>query len=168
MTPAQRLWWRQASSDWELFERLRRDGAPDCHLLHYLQMSTEKLSKAYLWRSGTAPTRSHIGFTKFLRAILDRRETELSRIAEHWGFKFSKDFETWVAQAMPLVYDIQKLAPSQANDGLNPEYPWPHLQPEHCPAEHSFPLWIELSQTGRGRKLLSFIRIAVNMFEQYA
>ena len=73
MTHAQDLWWRQAQSDHRLFVQLRRNGAHKCHLLHYLQMSTEKLSKAYLWRSGHAPPRSHTGFVRFLRALLNRR-----------------------------------------------------------------------------------------------
>ena len=55
MNDAQELWLRQARSDHALFLQLRRTGADECHLLHYLQMATEKLSKAYLWRSGHAP-----------------------------------------------------------------------------------------------------------------
>ncbi len=41
MNDAQGLWWRQAQTDHELFVRLRRTGADECHLLHYLQMATE-------------------------------------------------------------------------------------------------------------------------------
>ena len=53
MNDAQELWWRQARSDHALFVRLRRIGAEECHLLHYLQMATEKLSKAYLCAQAT-------------------------------------------------------------------------------------------------------------------
>jgi hypothetical protein len=42
MNEAQKLWWYQAKSDLQLFKQLRRVGAHECHLLHYLQMSTEK------------------------------------------------------------------------------------------------------------------------------
>src|SRR5208283_5496445 len=69
MNPEQELWWRQAESDHSVFVHLRRAGIPECHLLHYLQMATEKLSKAYLWRSGHAPPRTHVGFVRFLRAL---------------------------------------------------------------------------------------------------
>jgi hypothetical protein len=46
MTDAQRLWWAQAKSDHGVFVLLRKQGVHDCHLLHYLQMATEKLAKA--------------------------------------------------------------------------------------------------------------------------
>ena len=46
---------RQARSDYSVFERLRaesRSDVPECHVLHYFQMATEKLAKAVLARSG--------------------------------------------------------------------------------------------------------------------
>ena len=90
MNDAQELWWRQARSDHALFVQLRGAGAHDCHLLHYVQTATEKLSKAYLWRSGHAPPKSHTGFVRFLRALLDRR-SELDRIANVLGFRRRDD-----------------------------------------------------------------------------
>ena len=54
MNGAQKLWWEQAKSDHAAFICLRRAGVHECHMLHYLQMAAEKISKAYLWRSGTA------------------------------------------------------------------------------------------------------------------
>jgi len=38
----------QASSDWQVYEHLKGTHFPNCHALHYLQMATEKLAKAYL------------------------------------------------------------------------------------------------------------------------
>ena len=73
MNDAQKLWWEQAKSDHAVFVLLRRAGVPECHMLHYLQMAAEKISKAYLWRSGTAPPRSHIGLMPFLQALLSLR-----------------------------------------------------------------------------------------------
>jgi hypothetical protein len=86
MNDAQRLWWQQAQSDRVLFLKLRRVGAHECHLLHYLQMATEKLSKAYLWRSRKVPPKSHTGFMRFLKALLDRPAAELKWIAKVLGF----------------------------------------------------------------------------------
>lgn len=168
MTPEQSLWWRQATSDFQLFERLRRDGAAECHVLHYLQMATEKLSKAYLWRLGHAPPRTHVGFTKFLKALLDRRSSELIRIAPLLRFKSAADLEKWVKQVLPLAYEIQNIAPAEAGDGPNPEYPWPHAQPTTCPRDYSFPLWSSLAHTGKGRKLLQFLESAIITFDQFA
>lgn len=167
MTGEQRLWGRQAESDLALFVLLRGAGVHECHLLHYLQMATEKLSKAYLWRSGHAPPRSHTGFVVFLRALLDRRG-ELDRIAAVLGFGRRKDLDKWARGIQPLAYALQNLAPAEAGDGPNPEYPWPHESPVQCPVGHAFPLWNQLANTGQGRKLMDFIGRAVARFDQYA
>ena len=53
MNTFQGLWWQQAKSDHQVFQRLRSEGVAQCHSLHYLQMVTEKLAKAYFWRSGS-------------------------------------------------------------------------------------------------------------------
>jgi hypothetical protein len=168
MNAAQRLWWQQAQSDQAVLVQLRRSGAHECHLLHYLQMATEKLSKAYLWRSGKAPPKSHTGFVRFLKALLDRRPPELERIAHALGFGRSEDLDKWVSGIQILAYELQNLAPAEAGNGPNPEYPWPHEAPLHFPAGHEFRLWNQLTNTGRGRKLLAFIARAVLSFEVYA
>src|SRR3954463_7817142 len=146
MNNAQELWWRQAQSDQTLFVQLRRAGAHECHLLHYLQMATEKLSKAYLWRSGHAPPRSHTGFVRFLRALLDRR-ADLDRIATVLGFRRREDLDTWVRSVQVLAYSLQNIAPAEAGNGPNPEYPWPHEAPANCPIGHTFALWEQLTVT---------------------
>lgn len=168
MNDAQRLWWKQAHSDYQLFGHLQRTRANECHLLHYLQMATEKLSKAYFWRSGHAPPKSHLGFVRFLKALLSRRTAELDRIAEILGFSRRQDFERWVPRGQMLAYAVQNLAPAEANNGPNPEYPWPHEAPAHCPCEHSFRLWDQLINTAQGRKFVAFIDRAVSNFDKYA
>lgn len=168
MNGAQTLWWQQAQSDHNLFLTLRRAGADECHLLHYLQMATEKLSKAYLWRSGKPPPRSHTGFVRFLKALLDRRGGELEWIARALGFGRPGDLQNWVSGVQPLAYALQNIAPAEANNGPNPEYPWPHEAPRHCPATHVFGLWNELRNTGKGRKLIDFIDRAITRFDVYA
>lgn len=89
-------------------------------------MSTEKLSKAYLWRSGKEPPKVHTGFVRFLRALLTRSDPELERIAKIFGFGRAENLDNWVASILPLAYQVQNSAPPEANDGPNPEYPWPH------------------------------------------
>ena len=44
-------------------------GRRTCHSLHHLQMVTEKIAKAYFWRSGSPPPKSHAGFVQFLRFL---------------------------------------------------------------------------------------------------
>jgi hypothetical protein len=165
---AQRLWWQQAQSDLALYEQLRRIGVHECHLLHYLQMATEKLSKAYFWRKGNPPPKSHTGFFRFLKALTTgRRTADLKRIAKLFGFARLEDFENWVSTVQPLVYGLQNIAPAEAGNGPNPEYPWPHEAPRHYPAGHSFDLWKQLVNTGQGRKLLEIVARAIAKFDVY-
>lgn len=168
MTPVQQLWWKQVQSDLAIFVQLRRGGNPECHLLHYLQMATEKLSKAYLWRSGHVPPKAHVGFVRFLRALVDRRSADLDRIANSMGFARREDLENWVRNVQTLAYDLQNIAPAEAGNGPNPEYPWPHEAPLHCPVDHNFGLWKQLTDTGRGRALIQFVERAISSFDSYA
>src|SRR5205809_447099 len=69
MNDEQKLWWEQAKSDHTVLVLLRRRGVHECHVLHYLQMAAEKIAKAYLWRTGRAPLRSHVGLMPFLQAL---------------------------------------------------------------------------------------------------
>lgn len=167
MNQAQELWWRQGQSDHAIFVQLRRAGVHECHLLHYLQMATEKLSKAYLWRSGHAPPRVHTGFVRFLRALLDR-PAELDHIATVLGFGRREDLDRWVRNVLTLAYSLQNIAPAEAGDGPNPEYPWPHEAPADCPIRHTFALWNRLKNTGHGRKLMEVVERAIARFDDYA
>jgi hypothetical protein len=168
MNDAQQLWWRQAQSDHAIFVQLRRTGGHECHLLHYLQMATEKLSKAYLWRSSNAPPKSHTGFVRFLKALLDRRNVELDRIAIALGFSRREALHDWVRSVQALAYSLQNIAPAEAGNGPNPEYPWPHEAPTECPIGYTFALWNQLINTGQGRKLMAFVDHAVARFDKYA
>ena len=168
MNSAQTLWWTQARSDYAIFVLLRRSGTHECHLLHYLQMSTEKISKAYLWRSGNAPPKAHTGFLRFLKALASAQYADSRRVCRVFGFGRAKDLEQWVASVQQLVRSLQDIAPAEAGNGPNPEYPWPHEAPTDCPAEFSFEMWKDLTGSGQGRKLMEFIGQAITRFDQYA
>ena len=92
----------------------------------------------------------------------------LAWIAKGLGFDRSDDLEKWVSSVKKLAADLQNIAPAEAENGPNPEYPWPHEKPVHYPAGHKFALWNELSNTGQGRKLMEFVRHAISRFDQYA
>jgi hypothetical protein len=165
----QELWWRQAQSDHDVLLLLRCQGFNACHQLHYLQMITEKVSKAYFWGSGMPPPKSHAGFHLFLRSLGGVRSSERRQIADIFKFKRFADFQSWQRKILPLAYELEKLAPALSQDNTaNPEYPWPHSAPQHAPVDFKFPIWVELTETSRGRHLLQFIDIAVNKFPQYA
>jgi len=168
MNSYQILWWQQAKSDHEAFQLLRRQGIAQCHLLHYLQMVTEKIAKAYFWHDGSSPPKSHAGFAKFLRALGGIQPLDQERIANLFAFTRFKDFQYWIEKpAMPIAYGLERLAPALANNGPNPEYPWPHEQPEYAPANYDFPIWALLT-SGRGRTLMTVIGLAVDRFLEYA
>jgi hypothetical protein len=167
MNNPQRLWWIQASSDHDMFERTRLLPVHHCHPLHYFQMATEKLGKAYFWRKGHAPPKTHTGFRQFLKALLDR-QAELELIASTLGFSRGVDLEHWAIRAQELARRVERLAPAEAGEGPNPEYPWPHLVPTRCPAQHSFELWRSLTDSGQGRKLIDIVGRAIRDFGDYA
>ena len=66
-----------------------------------------------------------------------------------------------------LAYELQSLAPSLAQDGPNPEYPWPQIAPQFAPVSFEFDLWTKLTNSGRGRQLMQVIRRAVDRFPSY-
>jgi hypothetical protein len=166
MNNSQELWWRQARSDLITLKLLRRHGADACHQLHYLQMVTEKLSKACFWRAGTPPPRSHSGFAQFLRRLGGVPMSKRKQLIEIFGFGRFKDFQNWIRAILPLAYSLERLAPALARDGPNPEYPWPQDQPQHAPAIFGFPIMRDLSAS-RGRQLIQIVEVAVSKFPSY-
>lgn len=117
---------------------LRRHGADPCQQLHYLQMITEKLAKAYFWRNDEGPPRSHASFVRFLCFLGAVRRSERDRVATAFGFQRFQDFRRWIRSILPLAYELERLAPALAGDGPNLEYPWPWEAPEAAPALFCF------------------------------
>jgi len=167
MNQFQELWWEQCRSDHEVAILLRRNAALACHQLHYLQMTTEKLAKAYFWRSGNPPRRTHVGFVQFMRALGGVQQSQRPRVINALGFGTWTEFQTWIRRTLPMIYDLERLAPDLAQDGPNPEYPWPHAAPAHNPYRFRFQLWADLTSTGLGRQLLKVVRLAVDRFPTY-
>jgi hypothetical protein len=131
-------------------------------------MATEKLAKAYFWRSGTPPPRNHAGLAQFLKFLGHiRRRRDRDRIANLLSFSRFTDFQNWIRIVQPIAYDLERLAPALANDGPNPGYPWPHAEPQNAPVDHNFVVWDSLI-SGRGRDLMRVIHIAIDRFPEYA
>lgn len=168
MNSYQQLWFEQTKSDHSVLIRLRKQEAAPCHQLHYLQMVTEKLGKAYFWRTGSPPPKSHVSFVRFLQTIDDRPRTEVDRIAKLLGFSKAILLQAWIKQVSPLAHALERLAPALAGDhGPNPECPWPRQAPTSAPAAFNFPIWSDLTRTTRGRVLLLVIDTAVAEFPNY-
>ncbi len=85
-----------------------------------------------------------------------------------WGSDDERTWRTGYATSRALAYALQNIAPAEAGDGPNPEYPWPHEAPADCPANHTFALWTQLTNTGQGRKLMEFVERAIAAFAAYA
>lgn len=168
MNSYQELWWQQAKSDHDVLILLRRQGMAQCHSLHYLQMAAEKLAKAYFWRSGKPPSKSHSGLRQFLKFLGHIGKRDRVRIANLFSFNRFADFQNWIRIVQPIACDLERLAPDLADDGPNPEYPWPHAQPQYAPAHHNFAVWVSLTSSGQGRNLIRVIHVAVDRFPEYA
>jgi hypothetical protein len=168
MNSYQQVWWEQTRADHSVLLLFRQRGIAACHQLHYLQMVTEKLGKAYFWRTGRPPRATHASFVRFLQALDDRPSPDSNRIAELLGFGRPQDMQNWIPTITPLAYDLERLAPDLAGyNSPNPEYPWPHVAPTYAPVSYEFRLWTELTETGRGRQLMRVVDAAVLGFPEY-
>jgi hypothetical protein len=150
MNEQQRLFLVQAQSDYQIFRFLLSENKPACQVLHYLQMATEKLARAYLWKHGVAK-KSHAAFSKFVRSVAgdDRVRIEL-------GYKWRDQWDAKLNRIAMLAEAVQQLAPDLAMDGPNLEYPWPPTHPTAAPIESEFPIWDEI-QKSSGRVLLDLL-----------
>lgn len=168
MNQFQQLWFEQTRSDHSVYLLLSKHGAAPCHQLHYLQMVTEKLGKAYYWRLRKPPPKSHVSFVRFLQLLNDRPHDDADRIAKLLGFSKAIGLKSWIKVIAPLAHALERLAPALAGDaGPNPEYPWPRLAPVYSPVAFSFSVWNELQDTTRGRQFVDFIKRAVDEFPNY-
>jgi hypothetical protein len=116
MNQYQELWWEQFRSDHTVLVLLRRNSADPSHQLHYLQMVTEKLVKAYFWRSGTPPRRNHAGFIQFMRSLGGIQQSKRMRLAKILGFRNFSSLQNWISSVLPLAYELERLAPAMGSE----------------------------------------------------
>ncbi len=147
---------RQAKSDYFVFKKLNDSKFSLCHKLHYLQMATEKLAKAYLCKpSGGPPKRTHYALVRMLKLIKGRRD-----IRRELGYQ--NDFYAYVSyidSLLDLADKIQKLVPvGDKFDEVNAEYPWKDTAGSiQCPTTYTFP---EFPKTD----LVKFQALVCNLF----
>jgi hypothetical protein len=162
MNDVQTLFLRQARSNHRVFELLRRAaGVEQSHVLHYLQMTTEMLAKAYAWKHSQS-TFSHKVFVAFLRNLSGDRQA-----CKCLGYEDQRS--TWgtrLRECLPVARDVELLAPAVEQLGSNAEYPWPPAGPTTCPADYDFPVWTRL-QTAAGRQLLFLVRELLDHAEEF-
>jgi hypothetical protein len=120
------------------------------------------LGKAHSWNKGPN-FRSHRAIVGFLRSL------STNRAAQH-QLGFERKNEAWesrIRASIPLAESIEDLAPANAQDGPNPEYPWPRANPEVAPAEHRFDIWLTLRDTPSGRQFFQFLGDLLAAAEAY-
>lgn len=153
----------QARSDWQVYRLLSQSvDIPSCHGLHYLQMTCEKLAKAYRLRDVAADVNEtitrHTGFTNFIGpfflALKDEyvgKDAQLTRL---------------IRESRKLAREIEKMAPAidRAAAPENAEYPWEANGRVTAPCNYSFPALSLLQQSG-GRAFLNFLQRALRDFE---
>ena len=164
----------QAESDWRIYINLNEQmvaGLPSdhpvepCHPLHYLQMFTEKLGKAYLVASGNITPeearRTHEGFANFLQ-LASRNHTLFHALG-----MTPRRLDRYVSDLIPLARMIERLAPQLAGDEPNPEYPWrDHAANEiRVPAIHN-DFDVSTEMMSRGHRLLGLIEYILEHHEK--
>jgi hypothetical protein len=155
---AEQLFLDQARSDYEIYECMSKQNA--CHRLHYLQMCTEKLAKAYMWRRGVSPGLKHDKFEPFVRALALRRDFH-----EMFGYRDPRRFNLRKDSIFSLALRLQNLARGGGNNGPNPEYPWPPNMPTAGPLSYTFPEWLDWNETTAGRRLKYFVKNTMKDYE---
>jgi hypothetical protein len=155
---------RQASSDWALFtELLARADVPACHALHFLQMATEKLAKAYRFRDTTtgeeALRTKHVGFQQFLNTFLLSPSMRAEFRGRHAQLASIRRGLAPIAQA------VERLAPAVAREGSpgNAEYPWELGDRVVAPVDHAFDE-VRLLRGAHGRAFLNVVARAIADF----
>lgn len=147
---------RQARSDYEMLRRLLSDNDVDvCQVLHYLQMTTEKLAKAFLTPPGGRYPNTHNAFAEFVRVVKRRREFQAA-----CGFSQAIAFRAYMDGLLPLAQAVEDLSPD-GGDHPNPEYPWYVGGMILVPAEYAFP-GLSLSSP-KMLKLLEFIAVCFSL-----
>jgi hypothetical protein len=153
----------QARSDWQTFELLAALAIPACHRLHFLQMTCEKVAKAYRLRDTKGDVKtlvsSHTGFEKFVGAFAltlkdeyEGRDDQLRRSTQSWR-RYARE--------------VEKLAPAidRAASPENAEYPWQVGDRVVVPCTYSFPN-LEFLRTPGGIAFLKLVKRALDDFER--
>lgn len=158
----------QANSDFRMYKRLQggEPGVEFCHILHYLQMSCEKIAKAYRFLDPTVPleqlTNDHVAFSKFIECFLRSNAVQQRFKGKPRLIKNVLKYAHYAAR------DIEKLAPAIDREATpcNVEYPWEDGT-LMVPCQYQFPNLTRIdSKTIEGAKFLKVISTAFGIFSE--
>lgn len=151
---------RQAESDLAVREYLLRNAAlPQCHQLHYLQMSLEKLCKAHILAGGGSIRNVH-GYISRNIPLMVKEMFRRTRGAK----------DAWVIDAVRRLADrIETLAPAVERGGSIPancEYPWEGPGGAIAsPLDHDFGMDLLNEQAGRVMLKAARVRLSEILVE---
>ncbi len=150
----------QALSDWNIYNDFSpRHDVPFSQALHYLQMATEKLAKAYRLRDTATNLQtiltSHVGLSAFFNTFL----LSPSMLQEYAGRR--EQLNNIRRDCRNLARAVEQLAPAVEREAqpANAEYPWDAGDRVITPIHYSFP-GLSLLREPRGRQFLKFIERA--------
>jgi len=161
-----------------LLQRADRASVPECHVLHYYQMATEKIAKALLARVGRPVGRTHVAF-RHIVGVLQGNPGILRAI----GYADPGKTARFLARAQPLLQQIERLSPNIAGEaarqqgldpdqGANVEYPWWQQNPAGeqewlAPAVQTFSAFQTISaRSGDGLAMLNLVRFLLDHYER--
>jgi hypothetical protein len=152
---------RQAEVDFLAWQQLQpASKLPQCQSLHFLQMASEKLVKAYLCEAGSKPAdlqASHAYTAKNLHLVI-RQQISLTSASR------PKGLELFLRHCKHLAREIELLHPQVTDGGKRPdncEYPWEDAKHRlHVPADWHFQV-ADLLFMRAGRGFLRLMRDAI-------
>lgn len=157
---------KQGGSDFATYQLLSSvPGVPICHPLHYLQMASEKVAKAYRFRdTETAEDRlttEHVAFSRFIQSYLGSPE-----IKQRYAGK-DEQLREIIKVARKLAREIEKLAPAVDREAspANAEYPWLDDGRVVVPCDFTYPNLTLLMEPG-GRTFLRLLEMSIADFER--
>lgn len=147
-------YFQQAKSDYDMLLRLlKEDDIPSCQILHYLQMTTEKLAKGFLIApGGSRYPKTHDAFARFVKKYA-RLNPDLQWAC---GCVNVSQFGAYLDGLRDLAQRIEDLSP-EGDDHPNPEYPWEQNGLIIAPISYPFPDLDLRQQSAKMTKLLKFI-----------
>ena len=156
----------QAESDLAAFDVLLAQDrvlVPACHPLHYLQMATEKLAKAWvICGDPSFNERNHAAvFPKLHDALKGRQD-----IARLLGYTNAAEFDQFLDRTRSLLDEIKSLCPSPRKvPDVSVEYPW-ETAPNAwvAPAKYEFVLLSHLQANSDGVALMTLVRQLISKF----
>lgn len=153
---------RQARADLRIYRILAEAGAPQCYVMHALQMAGEKLGKALRLSAGEAGAaqHTHVAAARALRLIRNRRA---AADALTGGNRQSLMF--LIDDCIALANDIERLTPALAGAGPNLEYPW--LDPKGAwiaPVDFEFGMARRM-RSAEGQRYVALLERVVERFD---